>query len=397
MTLTNGTNTYLTTTLIRSDIPVKSSLTDVNFTGTLVVPSSIPPGVYSATAAPITGLNSNGSPGYSTQSITASTSSKVIGASNALLVRSGGYLNFNYATFSGPTFNNIQGATFENPKYNLIAAPIWKVGEIFDPNNYYELKVPNLPLKVMANSPQVCGSNGKTLILIAVGSCSFTVYTEKTNDYQAYQDNEVVNITAARIKPTYVVGTIVTQSTKVLPLTIPGPFIYGTVGLIIPTSSTPTICYVSGTFITVISGGTCTLNYSSPASPSYLASDIYPLTFEITRTIQTIIFSTPTTAKLSNKILTLTASTSSGLPVTFQSDTLSICTSVGNSLNLLKAGNCSVEAIQSGTTTIAPATSTHTILVTNTPAIQVKIVCTKAGENKTFAGNKCPNGYKTKK
>ena len=397
VTLTNGTNTFLATTLVRSDIPVQASLSTVNFTGTLVLPSSIPAGIYSATALPITGLNSNGTAGYSTQSISATTTSNVMGASNYLLVRSGGYLNYNYATFAGPTFNNTQGVAFLNPKYNSVSAPIWKVGEAFDPSNYYELRVPTLPLKIAANTPSVCTSNGTTLMPIAVGSCSFTVYTDKTNDYQMYKDNEVVNITAARSKPSYFVGTVATQSSTVLPLTIPGPFVNGPMGLILPVTNTPTVCYAAGTFITVISGGTCTLNYSSPASSSYLASDIYSLTFEITRTIQTILFSTPTTAKLSDKILTLTASTSSGLPVHFQSDTSSICTTVGNSLNLLKAGNCSVEAIQSGSSTIAPATSTQTILVASAPAPSKKIVCVKAGKSKVFVGTNCPTGYKVKK
>ena len=397
-TLSNSGNFSLTTSLTRTDVPIDPTLQTVKFHGTLLLPSNIPAGIYTATAAPITGLNANGTFGYPTSKLNATTTTSLIGALNSLLVRVNGNLNYSYPTFTGPTFNNVAGSNFTNPAYNNVQAPIWKVGEIFDPTYYYQLNVPTLALKIKSNTPSICTSNGKTLIPVSVGSCSYTVYTDQTLDYQYNHDEEVVLITAARIKPVYSVGTIPTQSSASLPLTIAGPTVFTTSGIVLPVSATPSICFASGTFITIVSGGICTINYSTPASTSFLASDVFPLTFQITRSSQSIAFTTPTSIDLSAKVATLSATASSGLEVTFKTTTPSICSANGNSLKLLALGTCGVEADQAGSTTISPASATGSILVTGvtSPAAK-KIACVKKGKSRTFVGAKCPAGYKPKK
>jgi len=397
-TFTNGSNSSLATSLTRVDNPVNNSLTTVEFKGTLTLPSNLIPGVYTASTTPVFAYNSSGTTGYPTPIITATSSSTLIGALNAVQVRAGGNLNLNYATFVGPSFNTFKGNIFSDPKYYAAPAPVWKVGEVLTPSTYYQLNVPTLTLKVKTSTPSICSTDGTVLTLVAIGSCGFTVYTDQTADYLYQHDDENVTISAARIKPTYAVGNIATQSSAVLPLSIAGPFINGPVGLVAPVSATPTVCYPVGTYITVISGGTCTLNYSSPASSTYAASDVFPLSFEITRSSQTVSFVAPTSVALSAKTLTLSASATSKAPVIFQSDSPVICSVTGNSLNLLKAGSCQVEAIQAGTTTISPALTVQSIMVTGSlvPAIR-KIVCVKNGKSKTFTGIKCPVGYKAKK
>ena len=403
VTLSDGGSNTVFVPIVRTDSPVNSALQTVEFKGTYNVSSNLPTGVYKATAAAVTGLTATGSQGYSTQTLSATTTSTVVGATNALLVRNGGYLNFAYSTFTGPAFNLTLANHFVNPKFNSAPAPIWKVGESFNPSDYYELTVPTLAMKVKTVTPAICTSNGTTISLIATGTCEFIVYTEKTLDYQYKQDDEVVSVTAARTKPTFSLGTIATQSSTTLPLSIQGPFVYGPLGLVIPVTATPTVCYPVGTYVSIISGGTCTLNYSTPASANFLASDITPLTFQITRTAQTVAFTAPATAALANKTLALTATASSGNAVSFQSDSPTICSVTGNSLNLLAPGNCQVEAIQAGTATVSPASATQSITVTGVAATAAKkpaakkIACVKNGKIKTFTAAKCPAGYKVKK
>ena len=397
VTLSSTAGNTFTTYLKRTDVPVMSSSQVVTFQGSLIVPSTAAPGIYTATASPIFSLSADGSTGLSTSTLTATSTSKVVGAPNSLSVRNGGYLDFSYKTFAGPTFNNTLGLSFVNPKYTTIAAPIWKVGETFNPGDYYELRVPNLQLKIKSSTSTICSSDGVTLTLLSIGACSFTVYTDRNLDYPYQKDDEVVNVTSARVKPSYSPGSIPTQSSKILPLSVNGPFVYGPAGIVIPVSATPTVCYPVGTYITVISGGICTLNYSTPASSTYLASDVYPLTFEITRSTQTVAFTAVPPAPIAGKTLNLSATSTSGLPITFQSDSPSICSVNGSSLNLLKSGSCVVEAVQSGSATIAPASLAQTILVSSAPAPSKKIVCVKAGKSKVFVATKCPTGYKVKK
>ena len=397
VTLTDGVNNTLMTTLTRTDFPVKSSLTTVIFHGTLTIPSNFPNGVYGASATPVSALNADGSVGYPTNKIYATSTSKVVGAEDSLLVRTTGNLNYDYPTFVGPSYDKTVARTFLDPKFNTAADPIWKAGESINLANYYELQVTGVTLKLVSNTPAICTTNGLILQLVAVGACAFTVSTDKTVDYRSQKDDQVINVTAGRSKPTYVVGAIATQSSATLPLSIPGPFIFGPLGLVMPSSATPSVCYVTGTFINVISGGTCTLNYSSPASSNYLASDVFPLTFQITRSSQSLSFSPPATARLSSTRLVLTAVASSGGPVSFQSNTTTICSVTGNSLSLLKAGICHIAAIQAGTTTIAPVSVVQLITVTGSAALVKKLTCIKNGKTKVVSGKKCPVGYKVKK
>jgi hypothetical protein len=408
VTLTDGGNNLISVPIYRTDSPVNYSLQSVEFKGSYNVASTLAAGVYKATATPITGLTTTGGTGFSTlTAITATTSSTVVGAKNALLVRTGGNLNYAYATFVGPAYNQISAATYVNPKYNSVTAPLWKVGESVDLNSYYELEIPSLTLKVKTTTPKTCSANGTILSLLTTGNCQFTVYTDQTADYQYKHDDQSVDIANGRTKPTYNVGTIATQSSAALPLSIQGPMVYGpTGGLVFPVSATPTVCYAAGTYITVISGGTCAVNYSSPATDNYLASDLYPLTFQVTRTTQSLSFAPPSTVDLAAKSLTLSATASSGQLVTFQSSTPTICSVTGNSLNLLTVGTCQVSASQIGTTTISPATVSQAIVITGAPQIVKKVIkkkvakkliCTKNGKMKIVTGNKCPPGYKAKK
>ena len=399
LTVSNGGANQVTTQLIRTDLPVNSSLQTVKFEGTANL-SSLPAGAYSVSAAPITSLNSNGSFGYTTSVLTPTTSSKVIGAQNLLLIRNNGDLNYSYPTFTGPAYIKTLGNVFANPRYNTVSDPIWKVGETFNPNDYFELTVPSLPLKVSTATPKVCTSTGTSLTLIAMGGCSFTVYTDKTSDYQYFKYDQTVTVTDARTKPVYVIAQIPTQSSATLPLSIPGPYLMGPTGLVTPVSLTPSVCFGAGFYINITSGGTCTLTYSTAGTASYLPSDLYTLTFQISRTAQTIAFNTPASAALSTKSLPLSATASSGQLVIFLASTPTICSVTGNSLNLLKAGTCQVTASQNGTTTISPVSAVQSIAITGTPVVAKavkKLVCIKSGKSKTVTSKTCPSGYKVKK
>jgi len=393
-TLTNGNNSSVAVPLIRTDSPVNAILTTVEFKGSIALPSNLLTGVYSATASPVFSLTSTGSTGYPTPTLTASNSSTLIGAPNLLQVRSGGNLNFNYATFSGPTFNPLSGSSVTDPKFNNIATPIWKVGEKFNPADYYQLNVPSLSLKVKSSTPGTCASDGVGLTFIALGSCNFTVYTDQSADYSYRHDDENVLITSARVKPSFVVGSIPTQSSSNLPLVIAGPLINGPFGMVFPVSTTPLVCFGSGTYVTVISGGTCTLKYSTPASTNFLASDILPLTFEISRNPQSLSFQPPATADLSSRAINLNGTASGGGAIEFRSETPNNCSVTGNSLSLLRVGQCQIKASQAGGTKISPVEVLREVTITDSKKSTGKLRCTKGKVLKLVNASICPKGFK---
>ena len=407
VTLTGPYGSTLATNLIRTDSPINLALTKVIFKGTLNVSQGALAGAYSVSAAEVES-NSSANNIYGTGAITPNKLRDLIGAENALLVRNSGDLNLIYNTFVGPTHDNTLGISYNNPAvYNNANPPIWKVGETYVPSKYFEVRVPILPLVVSVTTPVVCSTDGKELKLIATGSCVFKISTAKTKDYAAKESTQVVTVTAGRTKPELIMSVVANQTSKNLPKTIEIFRVYSPTGVyVLPQATTPTVCIAAGFYVQIVGGGTCTLTYQSEANTTYLASDLYKVSFEVTRDPQTIAFTPPTTVDIAGKTLSLTATASSGGAITYSTTSMESCSVVGATLNLLMAGNCVITATQGGSSTIAPVSTTATIMLTGTiakpvvPVVSKKtIVCVKGKTTKKVSGSnpKCPKGYKVKK
>jgi len=387
--------------ITRTDSPVNPALKRVTFKGSLTLPRTLETGVYSVSA---TEIKNNSTAGYSygTGAIVSKKIRDLIDAENSLLVRSGADLNYYYATFQGPSYDSSLAITYKNPtKYNSNNPPIWKIGEAFNPADYYEQKVSSLALQVKTTTPNVCSTDGKTLKLLAEGSCDFTIFTAKTSDFAPYESKQIVQITSARIKSVLFISKIDNQTSKDLPKLLTLPQVYSAAGgYVLPKTTTPVICVPVGFTVRLISGGICTLTYETAATSTYLASDVYQQTFEILRDPQTISFTLPSTANISSKSLALAATASSGSVVAYSTTSTGICSITGSTLNLLTSGNCSVTATQAGTSTLAPVSATANITLTATKVAAKKtITCVKGKTTKKVTGTnpKCPTGYKLKK
>ena len=397
----------LAANLVRTDLPVNTALTKVTFKGVLKIPQGIVAGAYSVSVSEVSNNPAAGYE-YATGMITPSKLRDLLGAENALLVRNNGDLNLSYDTFVGPTHNTTISVAYNNSAlFNNNNPPIWKVGESYLPSKYFELRVPSLPLVLSTTTPTICSTDGKELKLIETGNCTFKVSTAKTKDYALKESAQVVTITAARSKPELVMSVIANQTSKNLPKTIEIFRVYSPTGVyILPQATTPTVCIAAGFYVQIVGGGTCTLTYQSEANTSYLASDLYKVSFEVSRDPQTITFTPPTTVDIAGKTLALTATASSGGAITYSTTSVESCSVAGATLNLLMAGNCVITATQSGSSTLAPVSTTATVILTGTiakpvvPVVSKKtIVCVKGKTTKKVSGSnpKCPKRYKVKK
>jgi len=387
--------------MTRTDSPLNPALKRVIFKGSLTLPRILTTGIYSVTASEVKN-NSTAGYTYGTGAIVSKKIRDLIDAENSLLVRSGGDLNYEYSTFQGPSYDSSLSITYKNPtKYNSNNPPIWKVGEAFNPADYYEQKVSSLALQVKTTTPTVCSTDGKTLKLITEGSCDFTVFTAKTSDFALYESKRIVQITSARIKSVLSISKIDNQTSKDLPKSLSLAEVYSAAeGYVLPKTTTPAICVPVGFTVRLISGGVCTLTYETAATSTYLASDVYQQTFEILRDPQTISFTLPSNANVSSKSLALTSTASSGASVTYSTTSTGICSITGSILNLLTGGNCAVTATQAGTSTLAPASATATVMLIGAVVTNKKsITCVKGKSTKKLSGTnpKCPKGYKIKK
>jgi len=405
LVLTNSKNNSLSTLLFRTDSPIDYTKNRVTFRGTIDFPRTLDSGVY--TYSLNDGFTSNLSNGIKigTGVIPGPVLRNLKGAESGILVRSGGFLDLDYVTINGPAYGLQTNKTYINTaKYPSPIDPVWKVGEIFTPSDYFEEAVTNVPLEISTASPKICTTDGKTMKLVSIGECTFTISTPRTKDYKAKSILQTVTIAAGRTAQKLFIENVPPRKAQNLPITITLSTVYASgtsaVENVFPKSTTPEVCDVAGYSLKVISGGNCVLTYQSLGNTSYLPSEIYTQTIVFEKASQTISFVLPPSVKVSNKTLKLSATSSSGNQITYASAPSSSCTISGSVLNLLKAGNCSVTAIQVGTTTLSSASATSTVLIEEAvPAIKKTITCSKGKTTKKVAGTnpKCPTGYKLKR
>lgn len=390
-------NFELSTELSRQPSEVKNLAT---FTGNLKLNTTLSPGIYDFYAEPIEGLpNKSGLNNPKTDVIYPSAFNKFPGAERSVLVRLAGELNLNNKTFVGPTYSSNIRITDDQPIIFSMESPIFRVGEFYDPLKYFNKRVQGLALKISSSTPTTCVQDGNILKFISVGNCSFTVFTEKNADYLKTSISLSVEIATARVKPTITLPIISPQTSIGLPKVIDLNLVYNTAGeIVVPKTLSPTICVPLGlSMVTIVSGGTCNLTYQSIATNSLLDSDVYQLTFEITKSKQTISFSPPSAVQLSANSIALSATASSGGAITFTVASPDICSVTGNTLNLLKSGNCLVNATQAGNAIIAPISATTSVMIVGYDP-KKSIICFASKKSKKVSGAnpKCPKGYKLK-
>jgi mono/diheme cytochrome c family protein len=147
-------------------------------------------------------------------------------------------------------------------------------------------------------------------------------------------------------------------------------------------SSTPLVCTVNGTTLTLVSPGSCSVSASQLGNTVYLAATPVSYTFTIAAasgaTAQTITFVPPADQTIGMPTPGLTATASSGLAVAFASVTPSVCTVNSTALTLLASGVCTVSANQLGNSSFTAATPVSGTFTVFAPAM-------KATQTITFA------------
>jgi len=218
-----------------------------------------------------------------------------------------------------------------------------------------------------------------------IATTTQTSYTDSTATplVTAYYVVQSVNAAGATSGNSYEYGELTQVPANTFLLTDTGtsltlePGTTGTVGITVNDGSGfsgPVNFSVAGLPSTVGSNFTATSSSSGTTLNLNLPANTAPGTYTITvngtagsiassNTLtlvvpapQTIIFS-PIASQAVGASITLTASATSGLPITYNSTTPTVCTVSGTSATLLAAGTCSIVASQLGTATINAATS----------------------------------------
>ena len=122
-------------------------------------------------------------------------------------------------------------------------------------------------------------------------------------------------------------------------------------------SLTTPVCTVSGSMVTLVSAGTCTIQASQAGNANYAAAPNVSQSFAVTNALQsqTITFGVLSNQTLGAAPFTVSATASSGLPVSFVSLTTAVCTASGTTVTLVTTGTCTIRASQAGNAAYAVA------------------------------------------
>ena len=126
------------------------------------------------------------------------------------------------------------------------------------------------------------------------------------------------------------------------------------------TSTTSSVCAVSGSSVTLLTTGTCTIAAHQAGNGSYSAAADVTRSFTVTAApvallTQSITFAQPADTQQDHGPITLSATATSGLTITTTSSTPTVCTVSGSTVTLLATGTCTISADQAGDTTYSPA------------------------------------------
>jgi hypothetical protein len=211
-----------------------------------------------------------------------------------------------------------------------------------------------------STTTESCTVTGSSVTILAAGTCTITASQAGTSNYDAATAAPVSFTISKASQAALTVVPETTSSTydPTTPVTIALSALGGSGdGTLTYAASTPTICTVTESTVTILSAGTCTVSVSKASDTNYLGATSAGVSITITKATQTITFTQPDATTYGAGPITLSASSSAGLTVSFTSGTTSVCTVSGSSVTILAAGTCTITASQAGSSNYSAATS----------------------------------------
>jgi uncharacterized protein (TIGR03437 family) len=216
----------------------------------------------------------------------------------------------------------------------------------------------SLAVAFVSATASVCTVSGATVTMMSAGKCTITATQPGDANYAAAT---AVNqsFTVAQETQTITFGTLPNEPLGGAPFTLTLASSSGlAVGL---SSATPSVCTVSGVsgvsgnMVTLVGMGTCTLTAAQAGNTNFAAAPSVSQSFTVTEGTQTITFAAPPNQAIGNAPFGLSAASSSGLPVSFVSNSPLVCKVGGATVTVLSLGSCTIQATQAGNASYAAA------------------------------------------
>lgn len=215
-----------------------------------------------------------------------------------------------------------------------------------------------LAVTFSSTTPAICSVSGTSVTMITVGTCTIAADQAGNANFNA-APQVTQSFVISQASQTITFGAQAPRTFSNSPQAI-NPLATATSGLPVTYSSTtPAVCTVSGSTFTSVSLGTCTIAANQAGNANYSAAPQVTQSFAITQGSQTIAFGPLPNRSLGTPPFTVTATASSGLAVSFASQTTAVCTTSGtngSTVTMLILGTCTIQATQAGSANFAAAT-----------------------------------------
>jgi hypothetical protein len=208
-----------------------------------------------------------------------------------------------------------------------------------------------LPVSFTSGTARVCTVAGSTVLTVSTGVCMITASQSGNKIYAPAQAQRRF---AVKLGQTITFAQPAdTQFNAHVPLTATAS---SELQVSFASSSTD-VCTVSGATATTLTVGTCTITAAQNGNADYAPAADVTRSFSVNpagQKPQRITFAPPKGTKVGEPVV-LSASASSGLQVSFASNTPAVCTVAGSTVTPVAAGTCMITASQSGDASYAPA------------------------------------------
>ncbi|HTW61299.1 MAG TPA: hypothetical protein VMD55_05775 [Terracidiphilus sp.] len=208
-----------------------------------------------------------------------------------------------------------------------------------------------LAVSFASDTPSICTVSGSTATMIASGTCTLEAVQAGNSQYQ---EADAVQDVAVSGKSQSI--TFTNPGTQTIGIAVPALAATASSGLPVSLATqTAGVCSVSGATVTLLATGTCSIQATQAGNATWAAAVPVTQSFTVNGESQTITFNNPGGQTVGTP-LTLVATASSALTVTFASQTSSVCTVSGTTATFATAGTCTIQATQAGNSQYAAAT-----------------------------------------
>ncbi|HUI49489.1 MAG TPA: N,N-dimethylformamidase beta subunit family domain-containing protein, partial [Acidimicrobiia bacterium] len=155
---------------------------------------------------------------------------------------------------------------------------------------------------------------------------------------------EIVSPSSGKSNQTITFGALPNATLAQSPVTVSAT---ASSGLPVTFSSvTAGVCTVAGSTVTLLATGTCTIQADQAGNGTYNPAPAVQQSFTVlpTKSDQTITFGALADTPITQSPVTVGATATSGLAVSFSSTTAAVCTVTGTSVTLLTTGTCTIQA-----------------------------------------------------